>query len=215
MRNLFNPDNPVLNFINNLVKSAWLNILWLLFCIPILTIGPATTALFDCCQRTTRDEDTHLTRAFMNSFRANFRQSMPIGLVLTLLSAILAVDGYALRKLYNTSVFWAILTAFFLVAVCAVLIVSMWIYPLLARFENTTFAMIKNSLMLGMHFLLCTTMMACIYFIMAYIIINVCTPVIVFGTGTCAYLCTLLQKRILLQLEPSSEMTDAQEEASL
>lgn len=201
MRNLFNPDNPVLNFINSLVKSAWLNILWMVFCIPIITIGPATTALFYCCQKIPRQEDTHLTRSFIRSFKANFKQGMQIGVVLTLLAVVLAVDGYALRRLYNTSVFWAILTAVFVVACLAVLIIAMWIFPLLARFDNSNLAMVKNSLMLGMRFLICSALMAGIYFIMLCIVINVMTPAIVFGFGTCAYLCTLLQKGIFYQLE--------------
>ena len=46
MGNLFNLDGPVLQFINKLVYSVYLNILWFICCIPIVTVGASTTALF-------------------------------------------------------------------------------------------------------------------------------------------------------------------------
>lgn len=73
----------------------------------------------------------------------------------------------------------------------------MYIFPLLARFENTIKAMFLNSIMLGMRFLLCTALMAVIYFAMAFIVINIFTPAIIFGEGLCALLCSHLLANIL------------------
>lgn len=98
----------------------------------------------------------------------------------------------------------------------------MYIFPLLARFDNTTAAMFKNAIMLGMRFLLCTAVMAVIYFAMAFVIINVFTPMIVFGEGLCALLCSYLLSNILLlcqekQEEPASnsEPTGTEEPAGI
>ena len=46
MTDLFNVDGPVLQFINKIVYSVYLNILWFFCCIPVVTIGASTTALF-------------------------------------------------------------------------------------------------------------------------------------------------------------------------
>ena len=46
--------------------------------------------------------------------------------------------------------------------------------------------------------MLCTAVMAVIYFAMAFVIINVFTPMIVFGEGLCALLCSYLLSNILL-----------------
>ncbi|MCQ2508678.1 MAG: YesL family protein [Dorea sp.] len=201
MNKLFSPDNPVMEFINKLVASVLVNILWFICSLPIITIGPSTTALFYCSQKLARDEGSHITSAFFRSFKLNFKQSTIVGLILTFVSAALVFDGFVLRKLYRTSAFWAILTAVFLVAVVAVIIISMWIYPLMARFENSIMAMFKNSIMLGMRFFLCTLIMFGIYFIMGFLVINIMTPLIIFGFGTCAFFCSLLQKNILIMLE--------------
>ena len=204
MRSVFDPEGPFLQFITKIVYSVWLNILWFVCCIPIVTIGPATTALFYSCQKMARDEEGYITRSFFHSFRENFKQGVFIGLIMTVLGVFLAFDGYVLRRLYNTSPFWAIVTAFFLVACAAWLLISMWIFPLLAHFDNTTAAMFKNAIMLGMRFLLCSALMAAIYIIMALLIIHVMTPLIIFGMGTCAFFNSLLLKNILIQCEAKS-----------
>ena len=204
MRNILDPESPVLQFITKLVYSVWLNILWFVCCIPIITIGPATTALFYCCQKMALDEEGHITRAFFHSFRLNFKQGAVIGLIMTISGAVLVFDGFVLLRLYKTSAFWAILTAVFIVACVAWLIICMWVFPLLAHFDNTTAAMFKNAIMLGMRFLLCTAFMAAIYIVMALLIIHVMTPLIIFGMGTCAFLNSIILKNVLIQCEGRS-----------
>ena len=204
MRSLFDPESPVLQFITKIVYSVWLNILWFVCCIPIITIGPATTALFYACQKMARDEEGYITRSFFHSFRENFRQGALIGLIMTVLGGFLCFDGFVLLRLYKTSAFWAVLTAVFLVACAAWVLVFMWIFPLLAHFDNTTLAMFKNAIMLGMRFLLCSAVMAAVYIIMALLVIYAMTPLIIFGMGTCAFLNSLLLKNILIQCEVKS-----------
>ena len=204
MRSLIDPDSPVLQFITKIVYSVWLNILWFVCCIPVVTIGPSTTALFYTCQKMARDEEGYITRSFFHSFRENFKQGALIGLIMTVSGGVLVFDGFVLARLYKTSPFWAILTAVFIVACIAWLIIFMWIFPLLAHFDNTTAAMFRNSIMLGMRFLVCTALMAAVYIIMALLIIHVMTPLIIFGMGTCAYINSILLKNILIQLEMKS-----------
>ena len=43
MRELLSPEGPVMNLITRIVYSVWLNILWFVFSIPIVTIGASTT----------------------------------------------------------------------------------------------------------------------------------------------------------------------------
>ena len=204
MRSVFDPESPVLQFITKIVYSVWLNILWFVCCIPIFTIGPATTALFYTCQKMARDEEGYVTRAFFHSFRENFKQGVVIGLIMTVLGGFLCFDGFVLLRLYKTSPFWAVLSAVFIVACAAWLLTAMWVFPLLAHFDNTTSAMFKNAIMLGMRFLVCSALMAGVYLVMALLIIHVMTPLIIFGMGTCAFINSILLKNILIQLEMKS-----------
>ena len=118
---------------------------------------------------------------------------------------VLGVDGYIFYHMRFENAFWTVATAVFLIAAAAYAIILMYIFPLLARFDNTTAAMFKNAIMLGMRFLLCTAVMAVIYFAMAFVIINVFTPMIVFGEGLCALLCSYLLSNILLLCQEKQE----------
>lgn len=209
MRDFINPDNAVMQFITKLAYSVYLNILWFICCIPIVTIGASTTSLFYVTLKMAKNEEGNITRAFFHSFKENFKQSTKIWLLLFGLGIILGIDGYVLYHLRFENTFWTILTAFFLVALIGYCIILMYIFPLMARFDNTILAMLKNSLFVGIRFLFCTIIMTAIYFFMAVIIIRVFTPAVIFGEGLCAFLCSYLLANILILLEEKNEKEPA------
>lgn len=216
MRNLFNLDNPVMSFITKITYSAYLNILWFVCCLPIVTAGASTTALFYVTLKLVKNEEGNLTKAFFHSFRENLKQATVIWLILLAAGIILAVDGYVLYHMRFSNAFWTIITAVFFVVLAAYAVILMYIFPLLSRFQNTTAAMFKNAIMIGMRFLLCTALMAAIYFLMALVIIRFFTPAIVFGEGLCAFLCSYLLSNVLSLCEnrqDSESQTDPDPEA--
>lgn len=204
MRNIFNPDNPVMTLITRIVSSVYLNILWFICCIPIVTAGASTTALFYVTLKMVKNEEGNLTSQFFRAFRENFKQSTKVWLIMLTLGLVLLLDGYVLYHLRFENAFWTLLTAIFFLVLVAYAIIAMYIFPLMARFDNTVWAMFKNSIMLGMRFLLCTVLMALIYFVMAYVVINLFTPAIIFGEGLCAFLCSYLLSNILQMCEEQS-----------
>ena len=201
MNSLLNPDNPVMQFITKIVTTVYLNILWFICCLPIFTIGASTTALCYVTLKMAKNEEGNVTAAFFHSFKENFKQGTVIWLILLGMGTVLGVDGYVLYHMRFENAFWTVCSAVFLVVLAAYAIILMYIFPLLARFNNTTFAMFKNSIMIGMRFLLCTVLMAVIYFAMAFVVINVFTPAVIFGEGLCAFLCSYLLSNILLMCE--------------
>ena len=72
--------------------------------------------------------------------------------------------------------------------------------------------MFKNSIMLGMRFLLVTLLMAVVYAGMALLIIFVMTPLVTFGMGTCAFINSLLLKNVLIMLEKGRGEEDEKSE---
>lgn len=205
MSNLFNMDGPVLQFINKIVYSVYLNILWFLCCIPVITAGASTTALFYVTLKIAKNEEGNITKAFFRSFRENLRQSTLIWLILLALGIILSVDGYILYHMRFENVFWTLCTAVFCVAAAAYAIVLMYIFPLLARFDNTVGAMFKNALFIGVRFLFCTVLMAVIYFVMLLVVVRIFTPAVIFGEGLCALLCSYLLSNVLLLCQEKTE----------
>ncbi len=209
MNRLFNPDNFILQFITKIVYSAYLNILWFICCIPVFTIGASTTALFYVTLKISKNEEGNITKAFFHSFRENFKQGTIIWLILLVLGILLGIDGYVFYHMRFENVFWTIGTALFFVALIIYAIILMYIFPLLSRFDNTIKAMFKNALIIGIRFLICTILMFIIYFAMAFIVINIFTPAIIFGEGLCALLCSNLLSNILRLCEGTEKETDS------
>lgn len=201
MNSLLNPDNPVMQFITKIVYCVYLNILWFLCCLPVVTAGASTTALFYVTLKMVKNEEGNITKAFFHSFRENFKPATKIWLILLVLGAALVFDGYVFYHMRFENALWTIGAAIFLVAAVAYAIILMYIFPLLSRFDNSIRAMFLNSIMLGMRFLLCTVLMAAIYFAMAFVVIRIFTPAVIFGEGLCAFLCSYLLSNILLMLE--------------
>lgn len=214
MTDLFNLDGPVLQFINKIVYSVYLNILWFICSIPIITIGASTTALFYVTLKMSKNEEGNITKAFFRSFRENFRQGTLIWLILLALGIVLGVDGYVLYHMRFENLFWTLCTAVFCVAAAAYAVILMYIFPLLARFDNTTGAMFKNALFIGIRFLFCTILMAIVYFVMLLVVIRFFTPAVIFGEGLCALLCSFLLSNILqLCQEKTGKRPDTASEA--
>ncbi|MBC5742442.1 YesL family protein [Lachnospiraceae bacterium MD308] len=205
MSNLFNLDGSILQFINKIVYSVYLNILWFVCCIPIVTIGASTTALFYVTLKMAKNEEGNITKSFFHSFKDNLKQGTKIWLILLSLGIILGIDGYVLYHIRFENIFWTLCMAVFFVAAAAYAIVLMYIFPLLARFDNTVGAMFKNALFIGIRFLFCTVLMAVIYFVMLLVIIRIFTPAVIFGEGLCALLCSYMLSNILLLCQERTE----------
>ena len=210
MSNLFNLDGPVLQFINKIVYSVYLNILWFICCIPIVTIGASTTALFYVTLKIAKNEEGSLTKAFFHSFKENLRQGTAIWLILLVVGVVLGIDGYVLYHMRFENVFWTLCTAVFFVAAAAYAVILMYIFPLLARFDNTIGAMFKNSLLIGARFLFCTLLMAVVYFVMLLVIVRIFNPAVILGGGVGARRCTYkLYKNNSRSQTKSEEHADA------
>lgn len=200
MHNLLNPDNRVMRLITKIADSVFLNLLWFVFSLPIVTAGAATTALFDVTLHMVNDEEGDIFRDFRKSFRSNLRSATKTWLILLAAGAVLSVDGYVLWHMHFSNAFWTIVTALYFVAAAAYLIIIMYVFPLMANFENTPLNMIKNAFMIGMRFLICTALQAGVYFLMILTAVRFFTPILMFGEGLCALLCSYLMNQIIRQL---------------
>lgn len=98
--NLLNEDNVIHIFLNKLGDIIVANLLFLVCCIPIITIGPALTALYHCMLRTVKGNNNGTTKTFFRAFKENFRQSLIVWLGLLAFGFILFLN---IRFLQNTA----------------------------------------------------------------------------------------------------------------
>ena len=80
-RSLFRPYGPVWNFLNHVTDVLGLSLLWCLCCLPLVTIGPATTALYDSVVHGIRYGEEGVYGRFLRTFRAELRTGIPATLI--------------------------------------------------------------------------------------------------------------------------------------
>ena len=199
---LFSYDSKFSHIMLKLCYGCYLNLLWLVCSLPVFTAGAATAALYDVTLRLAREEDPPVTTRFFKAFRENFRQATILWLILLGIGALLGADGYILYHLYKStagmvSVICTLGLALIIVAAIAYVIVLIYVFPLVASVKNTNFAMLKNALLIGIHYLFCTILVFAIHFAMFFAVVAVFTPLIVFGEGLCALLSSYLLGKVI------------------
>lgn len=141
--NLLNEDNIIHIFLNKLGDIIVANLLFLVCCIPIITIGSALTALYHCMLRTVKGNNNGTTKTFFRAFKENFRQSLIVWLGLLAVGFILFLN---IRFLQNTaSVVSKPLFYVSLGIAGLVIILALYIFPVIAAFANTTVNLLKNA----------------------------------------------------------------------
>ena len=76
----FSYDSPIMSFLSKVADLLFLNILTLIFSIPLITIGAATTAAHYTALKIHREEG-HVWSSFWKSFKENLGQSTGIWLI--------------------------------------------------------------------------------------------------------------------------------------
>ena len=139
-------DNVVMRALGKIGDMICLNVMWLICCIPIITIGASTTALYTVMLRMVKNEEGYIFRGFLKAFKSNFKQSTLIWLILLLLGIVWTVDFRVAGFIPGMA--GIILSAIFLALGFILLSVMIYIFPLTARYENGIKATFKNALIL-------------------------------------------------------------------
>ena len=147
---IFNPDNPLMITMNQITDCIFLSLFWLLGCVPLVTAGAATAALYDACFRTYRRGEKHSWHRFFHVFRQNLKPGILPSLVFWV---VLYAAGRGLIALWNGAVAglvpWAAFSGGALAGVLVLGILSV-LFPMLSRFENSFPNLLKNTLLLSL-----------------------------------------------------------------
>ena len=141
-------DSPVMRFLDKVKDLIVLNLIWLLFCIPIVTIGPATTSLYMVARKMVRGDWPKVWPAFIGEFKQCFRKSFIMSLCLLLPAGLLV---FYLFVTFAGS-YKETLPLTFICGIAAILLgfICSYAWPLSAYFENTVLQTLKNSMLLPM-----------------------------------------------------------------
>ncbi len=185
----FSVDGPLWRFFNLVYNLVLLHVLWVVYSIPLVTVGASTTALYYACMKMIRTKEGYVHRNFHRSFKQNFRQATVIWMVMAAVLFLFLVDFRYGGYLGGTA-------GKIMVAACSVFLVPtvftcMYIFPVQAKFENRIWENFKIALLLPFRHFLCSLLLC---FIMAtFVLLTVAfVPFIMLlfccGAGLYAYL---------------------------
>lgn len=205
---IFNYDGPLMHFLNKLSDVVILNILFLICCIPVFTIGASCTALYSVTLKMAKNEESYVTKTFFKAFKDNFKISTVCWLILALIGVLLLIDYRIAPQMFKGLAF--VLQAVFAALGIVLSIVFLYIFPYIARFENTIKNSFKNTILIGILNLPFTILM---------LIITIGVPVIssfiglqisglfwiLLGFTLIAYVNSIFFRKVFYKYEPHEE----------
>lgn len=143
MSKFFRIDNPLFVFLGRITDLLILNLLWLICCIPIITIVPATSALYYVALKMVREEDSGIIKSFFHAFKDNLKQGIPMTLIFLAFGVILYLN-YMYSGVLNEAA-GNIFRILSLVAGAVLLTFFSYTTALQAQFSNTIMQTFKNA----------------------------------------------------------------------
>ena len=136
-----------LRFFHDLYDLMVVNCLWLLCCLPVVTIGPATCGLYTVTLKLAREEPVNPARDFFRGMKENWKAGFLLGIMAILLAVAVAGDVWLGLQLNG----W--LSTLYLVVAATVavifLIVIAYTFALQAMFENPVKTQVANAFKLA------------------------------------------------------------------
>jgi uncharacterized membrane protein YesL len=139
-------DSRLYRMANTATNYFLLSLLWLVISIPLVTIFPATVALFGVL-RVWREEDRDdILGPFFGTFRAKFWQSLLIGLGWTLIGAVLGVDLLASRRIPGVAAIPVVIGLGLITVLYCQL--SVYLFPIIAHMRVGVRGVIRNAFLI-------------------------------------------------------------------
>ena len=143
----FTPDSKFMTFCIRLVELTKINLLWLLCCLPIFTIGAATTAMLTCLYAWKAGEVCG-GKVFFSAFRKGFGKATVLWLGALFFGAMLVVDYMIVAYLTFPGRMAVIVLLFFLLF--ALVLFCGMVFPLVSQFPGSVKEMLINAILLSL-----------------------------------------------------------------
>lgn len=163
MSELFNPENRFWNFVGKLADVSAMSVIWLVTCIPVFTIGASTAAFYDFCLKAVRDQEGGVIRGYFSAWKRHFRKATLLWMIQSAGLLFFAAD------IWFAAVFWAVgsgktaervaltgmsaaggqvglaLTVFLLIMADLFLVITMYMYGILAVFDHPVGKILRDA----------------------------------------------------------------------
>ena len=205
---MMNLNSPFFRLITNIGNLILVSILWIIGCIPIVTIGASTAALYYTCIKVIRHGRGYLFSSFLQAYRSNLKQGIVVTLLGILISFVLYMDFRYITALDAAPQY---LVAIY--QICMTFFASLLIYLVatMSRFSVSFFQLLKLSVfMMIRHFYYTIVMLV---LLITVIILMMAVPFsVLFLPGIYILLTSLIMEKVLQKYTPHAK--DGSDEGS-
>jgi len=201
MGKLFNYDNPVFKVLGKIFDCFYLSLLWIVFSLPVITIGSSTAALYDTADRVIKRDEGYVFNNFFSVFKGNFKQCTLIWLFHLILGIVFLADVVISKNALEFNA-GGILGVSYYACYFMLLFDIVWAVYSLAyttKFELNTKNVIKNAALLAMGNLP-WSLLILVMFVVIIIILPFMPFLILIMPAVMALLYTLILGRIFEKL---------------
>jgi len=216
MNKFFDLNSPHMIFLSRAADLVILSFLWFICCIPVVTIGPASSALYYVVLKIVRKEDVRVTACFFKGFRENFKQGVAYSFIFVIAGVVLFMDYILTAGMEGTT--GMICSVCFFVMGVWMLCTMFYTFPLQAQFYNTVRQTLINAMFLASRRFLTTIVVFALNMlpvIVAFVSLRgfiLILPVwVLLAPGLIAYLCSMLFVKIFDPLIQPAEQEEAVE----
>ncbi len=145
---LLDPDSPIMSFLARVADLVILNVLWLLCCLPVVTAGASTTAMYHVVRHLQEESISSVTRDFFRSFKSDFRQATPVYLLLLIPTAAVVMNAWILSA-QSSDVVPVYVRAIWMASALMLTFVVSFVYPVMAYFDDTVWKTLRTAAVLA------------------------------------------------------------------
>lgn len=199
----FDIESPLIQFLNKVADLMWLNILTLLCCIPIITVGASLTSAHYVALKLHRNEEGYITKDFFRSFKMNFKQSTAIWLIILLVLTVFSADFYIMNNVEEVKIPTALQVVIMAIAILFLFMV-LWVFAVQAKFVNTVTKTIKNAFALSVIQIPRTILMVILYvlpYVLCIFSLRLFPIILVLGISVPVYVSAMLYNKMFKKLE--------------
>ena len=148
MSKAFQPESGFMGGFSKAVDTVILGFLWLLCCIPVFTVGAASSALYYGFHKAIRQDRGYPLKTFFRAFRDNFKQATGIWLMVLVFLSLSGFTCYLLLLMLGRMPMAGFMLSMGVVIMIVTLMWCLYLFPYQSRFQNTWVNVMKNSILL-------------------------------------------------------------------
>lgn len=150
MKGFFSFDGPLYKFCVLVYETFMLNLLWFVGSLPIVTMGVSTSALYYVYGKKIKGNSYNIYSDFIKGYKEVFKQALPVGAII---EVILFLSIYNIFKLNRMGSGYLWLEGLQCFIALQILLIGVFIFTLIARFNMTLLDLIKTSVILAYRYL--------------------------------------------------------------